>query len=107
MDTTKKHENPMYAIGKEARIGLYFLKEAVLQTLFNARDEVPLQPDDIRKLLGIPKTNNPSDRTNTLIFNILSLLKNEGRIEVITKEGSGWKITEAGASSYMQKRIII
>ena len=107
MDTTKKHENPMYAIGREARIGLYFLKEAVLQTLFNARNEVPLQPDDIRKLLGIPKSDNPYDRTNTLIFNILSLLKNEGRVEIITEEGSGWKITEAGASLLIQKRIIL
>lgn len=107
MDTTKKHEQSMYAIGKEARIGLYFLKEAVLQTLFNARDEVPLQPDDIRECLGIPKSNNPYGRTNTLVFNILSLLENEGRVEVITEDGSGWKITEAGALSHIQKRIVI
>lgn len=107
MYTAKKHEQPMYAIGKEARIGLYFLKEAVLQTLFNAQDEELLQPDDIREYLGIPKTNNPYGRTNTLIFNILSLLENEGRVKVITKEGSGWKITKAGASSHIQKRIVI
>ena len=97
----------MDIIGKEARMGLHFLKEAVLQTLFNARNEVPLQPDDIRKLLGISKTNNPYDRINTLIFDILSLLENEGRVEVISKEGSGWKITEAGALLHIQKRIVI
>ena len=78
-----------------------------MQTLFKARDEVLLQPDDIRKLLSVPKTNNPYDRTNTLIFNILSLLENEGRVEVITEEGSGWKITEVGVSLHRQKRIVI
>ena len=88
----------MDIIGKQARIGLHFLKESVLQTLFNAQHEAPLQPDDIRKRLGIPKTNDRYDRTNTLIFDILFLLQNEGRAEVVTEEGGGWKITEAGIS---------
>ena len=96
----------MDTIGKQARMGLYFLKEAVLMILFNARNEVPLQPDDIRKILDIPKTNNLSDRTNTLIFDILSILENEERVEVITEEGSGWKITEAGVSSQKETLIV-
>lgn len=88
----------MDIIGKQAKIGLYFLKEAVLLILFNAQDDEPLQPDDIRKRLDIPKTNSPYDRTNTLIFDILSLLENERRVEVVTEAGGGWKITEAGIS---------
>ncbi len=88
----------MDIIGKQAKIGLHFLKDAVSEILFCSRHEGPLQPDDIRKHLGISKTNNPYDRTNTLIFDILSLLKNEGRVEVVTEEGGGWKITEAGIS---------
>ncbi len=86
----------MDIIGKQAGIGLHFLKEAVSEILFHSRHEAPLQPDEIRKRLGISKTNNPYDRTNTLIFDILSLLKSEGRVEIITEEGNGWKITEAG-----------
>ena len=106
MDTAEKPEHPMYAIGKQARIGLHFLKDAVSEILFYSRDEGLLQPDDIRKRLDISKTNNPHDRTNTLIFDILSLLENEGRVEVISKEGNGWKITEAGISRRKKSLIV-
>ena len=88
----------MDIIGKQARIGLHFLKEAVSQILFHSRHEGPLQPDDIRKRLGIHKTDNPFDRTNTLILDILSLLQNEGRVDIVIEEGNGWKITEVGIS---------
>ena len=97
----------MDIIGKQAKIGLYFLKESVSQILFHSRHEGPLQPDDIRKRLDISKIKSPYDRTNTLIFDILSLLQNEGRVEVVTEEGCGWRITEAGVSSHIQKRIVI
>ena len=96
----------MDIIGKQARIGLYFLKEAVSEILFCSRYEGPLQPDDIRKRLDISKTKNPYDRTNTLIFDILSLLKSEGRVEVVTEEGGGWKITEAGISRQKKSLIV-
>lgn len=96
----------MDIIGKQARIGLHFLKDAVSEILFCSRYEAPLQPDDIRKRLDISKTNNPYDRTNSLIFNILSLLENEGRVEIITKEGGGWKITEAGISRQKKSLIV-
>ena len=62
----------------------------------------PLQPDDIRKRLGIHRTDNPFDRTNTLIFDILSLLQNEGQVDIVIEEGNGWKITEAGISRQKQ-----
>lgn len=86
----------MDSIGKQARIGLHFLKNAVAEILFHSRHEAPLQPDDIRKRLGIPKTDNQLDRTNTLIFDILFLLEIEGQVEVVREKGGGWKITEAG-----------
>lgn len=96
----------MDIIGKQARIGLHFLKDAVAEILFHSRHEAPLQPDDIRKRLGISKTNSPYDRTNTLIFDILFLLENEGRVEVVTEEGVGWKITEAGISRRKKSLIV-
>ena len=96
----------MDIIRKQARIGLHFLKDAVAEILFHSRHESSLQPDDIRKRLGIPKTDKPYDRTNTLIFDILSLLENEGRAEVATEEGSGWKITEAGISRRKKSLIV-
>ena len=92
------------SLGKQARLGLYFLKEAISEVLFNVKDDRLLQPEDIRKQLGITKTDEPFDRSNTLIFDILFLLKSDGHVEIITEEGSGWRITEKGASLKRQKR---
>lgn len=88
MNTTKQH----------ARLGLFYLKEAISEVLFNAQDEGPLQPNEIRKRLGIPKAVEPSDRSNTLILGIIFHLQSEGRVHYITEGGRGWKITETEAS---------
>ena len=95
----------MDIIGKQARIGLHFLKESVLQTLFNAQDEGPLQPNEIRKRLGIPKADEPPDRSNTLILGVIFHLQGEGRVQHITEGGRGWKITETEASLLQEPSI--
>lgn len=84
----------MNTIGKQARLGLYFLKEAVSEVLFNARDKGPLQLEEIRKRLDISKLNEPPDRSNNLILSIIFLLQSEGRVQLISKNRCGWKITQ-------------
>ena len=95
MNTTKQH----------ARLGLFHLKEAVSEVLFNAQDEGPLQPNEIRKRLGIPKADEPPDRSNTLILGVIFHLQSEGRVQHITEGGRGWKITETEASLLQEPSI--
>ena len=101
MNTTKQQET----LAQQARIGLYFLKEAILETLFNAQDEEPLQTEEIRKRLCLFITDELPDRNNTFILSIISLLQNEGRIESILEERDGWKITET-ETSRLKERLI-
>ncbi len=86
-----------------ARLGIYFLKEAIIEVLVNAQDEEPLQLNEIEKRIGIPDKNESNDKSNALISNILFLLKSEGRIVDITEKGHGWIITEKGISLYFEK----
>ena len=95
MNTTKQ----------QAKLGLFHLKEAISEVLFNAQDEGPLQSNEIRKRLGIPKVDEPPDRSNTLILGIIFHLQGEGRVQHITEDGRGWKITETEASLLQEPSI--
>ena len=84
-----------------ARLGLFHLKESVLSVLFESQNqnEIGLQPHEIRKRLGIRKSDSEQNagRGNDLIFAVLHHLKDEGRVT----EGEGrarWKITDNEAS---------
>lgn len=79
----------MNATKQQARLGLFYLKESVVNVLFEAQDEIRL--DEIRVSLGIPRVDEEEDRVNTLIRGILYHLKNEGRVEHIENK---WKITD-------------
>ena len=81
-----------------ARTALFELKEAVLTVLLEARaaGEGPIQYEVIRKRLGIPKVEEPSGYSNTLIRSILYHLQSENLVQ---PEGNGgWKVTEEAAS---------
>lgn len=80
-------------IAKQARMGLHFLKEAVLEILLNAQNEGPLQLEEITKRLRLYKSNE-RHKNNTLVLNIVFHLQSEGRIQHITENGGGWIITE-------------
>ena len=79
---------------RRARTALFLLKEAVLEALFEAQNEGegPLQPNSIRKRLGIPKVAEPNLRSNTVTFGILLHLQSDGYVQRHT--GSGWEITD-------------
>ena len=83
---------------RRARTALFELKEAVLTVLLEARadGEGPIQYEVIRKRLGIPKVEEPSGYSNTLIRSILYHLQSENLVQ---PEGSGgWEVTEEAAS---------
>lgn len=88
----------MNAVGQQAKLGLYFMKEAVSEILFNAREDGPLLPDEISQRLGMTESDELSDRNNDLISSIISLLQSEGRVQQIGESGQGWKITKTEAS---------
>ena len=54
----------------------------------------PLQPEEITKRLYLNPFDEPSNRHNALVINIISYLQSEGRISQITGNGGGWVITE-------------
>ena len=85
-------------ISKQAKMGLHFLKESVSEILYNSQDEGPLQPEEITKRLNLNTFDEPSDRHNALVINIISYLQSEGRISYITGNGGGWVITEEETS---------
>ena len=76
------------------------LKRSTLNVLYEARDKVPLEQDEVRERLGIPKidyrSNTRSARHNSLIFGILMHLKDDGYAYL--KSRSGWQITKQGIS---------
>ena len=86
----------------QAGIGLYFLKEAISTVLFKARDEGPLNLSEISTRLFLSRTDITKSRSNFLIFNILCMLEDEGRVNDITHKGDGWIITEIGISLIQQ-----
>ena len=85
-------------LGRQARIGLSLLKNAVLEILFISQDEGPLQHEEIREQLRITAPEIPENKGNVLIYNIIQHLQSEGRVHYVTDNGYGWKITETEAS---------
>lgn len=92
---------------QQANLGLYFLKEAVSEVLFNAQNEEPLHPIEIQRRIGIPETDEPYFRSDTLISGILFLLKKDARVEEIAEKESRWKITDVGALRQRQMDYLI
>jgi len=86
-----------------ARLGLYFLKAAIIEILFYAQCEGPLHPNEIRKRMGILEETESSVECTNFISNILFLLKDEGLIENITEKDQGWIITKMGILLYLDK----
>ena len=79
---------------RRARAAIFLLKEAVLDVLIDAQHEGPLQTEDIRERLGIPKTKELNTSSNTVIHGILLHLQTEGRVQHHTEHG--WEITAIG-----------
>ena len=86
----------------QAGIGLYFLKEAISTVLFKARDEGPLNLSEISTRLFLERKDITQSRSNFLIFNILCMLEDEGRVNDISDKGDGWTITSRGVSLIQQ-----
>ena len=86
----------------QAGIGLYFLKEAISTVLFKAKDEGPLNLSEISTRLFLSRTDIKQNMSNNLIFYILCMLEDEGRVNDITHKGDGWIITEIGISLIQQ-----
>ncbi len=83
---------------RRARTALFELKEAVLTVLLEAREagESPIQLEKIRIRLSIPKAEEQSGYTNTLIRGILFHLQTEGLVQ--SQANAGWEVTEETAS---------
>lgn len=93
-------------IGKQARMGLRFLKEAVIEVLFKAQNEGPLQLEEITKRLCLHKFKE-QHKNDALVLNIVFQLQSEGRIQHITENGGGWVITETEESQQRSMTSII
>ena len=81
-----------------ARTALFELKESALVVLLKARQagEGHIHFDEIRKRLGIPKVDEPSAHTNSLIRGVLCHLQADELVQFETN--SGWQVTEEAAS---------
>ena len=78
-----------------AHEALFNLKASVLDILREARCEGPIQLEEIRQRLGIPKVNyRDTARSNSLVWGILCHLHNDGYVRHTPR--IGWEITEAG-----------
>ena len=81
-----------------ASYGLEILKYAVLDVLYEARYEGPIQLTAIREQLDIPKVDENSDaRDSSLIYGILTHLQDDGYVAYYRRPG--WKITDEGVKS--------
>ena len=82
-----------------AKRGMFYLKEAVLDVLWEARcnKESYLQTDEIRKRLGIPPETERSGH-NSLILGVLYYLFDEGHVSRQRTPQNEWKISEQEAS---------
>ena len=83
-----------------AKRGMFYLKEAVLDVLWEARcnKETYLQTDEIRKRLGIPPTTDERSGHNSLIIGVLYYLFDEGHVDRQRVPQNEWKISEQEAS---------
>lgn len=81
-------------IKKQAQEGLCQLKSAVMQVLYDARQEGRLPARSIREQLDIPDALPPDGRANILIVGVLMHLEKEGFAESIRYKG--WQLTELG-----------
>lgn len=78
-----------------ARAALFDLKESVLNILREAQREGPIQLEEIRHRLGIPKVDyRDTARSNSLVWGILCHLHNDGYVRHTPR--IGWEITEEG-----------
>ena len=76
-----------------AHTALFDLKESVLDILLEARGEGPIQLEEIRHRLGIPKVDyRDTARSNSLVWGILCHLHNDGYVKHTPR--IGWEITE-------------
>lgn len=74
-----------------ARIGIFYLEEAVLDVLFQATEENQLViAAEIRRKIGLGEI----DESDWVIRGLLRKLETEGRVEQ-SEEPRGWKLTEA------------
>ena len=83
-----------------ARRGMFYLKEAVLDVLWEARcnKETYLQTDEIRKRLGIPPTTDERSGHNSFILGVLYYLRDERSVDRLRNPQNEWKISEQEAS---------
>ena len=78
-----------------APAALFDLKESVLNILREARCQGPIQLEEIRQRLGIPKIDyRDTARSNSLVWGILCHLHNDGYVRHTPR--IGWEITEEG-----------
>ncbi len=76
-----------------AHAALFDLKASVLDILRKARSEGPIQLEEIRHRLGIPKVDyRDTARSNSLVWGILCHLHNDGYVRHIPR--IGWEVTE-------------
>ena len=73
-----------------ARIGIFYLEEAVLDVLYN---ESELRPGQISRGAGVPDTTSFEGATYGIVRGILSKLQNEGRVEEIDPPYPTWCLT--------------
>ena len=100
-----KKINQQETLGRQARIGLHLLKDAVSEILFVSQNEGPLQHEEIRERLRITDPEEPHNKSNVLIYNIIQHLQSEGRVQYVTDNGYGWKITEIEALRLKETQI--
>ena len=83
---------------RRARTALFELKEAVLTVLLEAREagEGSIQYAPITERLGIPRPENPTNNTFSLINGVLDHLLTDGLVHYEIKVG--WSLTEEATS---------
>ena len=80
-----------------AQIGIFYLKEAVLDALHEARyGKEWLLPSEISKQIGISSSATKELRgiRYPLIRGILDKLKEEGRVEPSSEDRQSWRLTD-------------
>lgn len=82
-----------------ASYGLEILKHSVLLVLYEAKhkDEL-LQAQEIRRRLGIPQAKDERMGHTSLVFGVLSYLKDEEKVAQFWSGSYTWQITEKGLS---------
>ena len=62
-------------LGRQARIGLHFLKNAVLEILLVSQNDGPLQHEEIRERLGITAPGEPHKKATSSSITLFSISK--------------------------------